>query len=88
MPNNITKVLTCNEVLYIQTPYMHEHVIVEGTTSSYTSDIHRMLELYSTYHGEKDPSLCGNLGRDIVQSRTVMHVLVGLTSFEAVQYIK
>ena len=74
--------------LYIQTPYMHEHVIVEGTTSSYTSDIRRMLELYSTYHDEKDPLLCGNLGRDIVQSRTVMHVLVGLTSFEAVQYIK
>ena len=76
--------LTCSVALYIQTPYMHEHVIVEGTTSSYISDIHRMLGLYSTYHDEKVPSLCDNLDRDIVQNHTVMHEPVDLASFEAV----
>ena len=76
--------LTCSVALYIQTPYMHEHVIVEGTTSSCISDTHQMHGLYSSYHVERAPSLYDNLDRDIVQNHTVMHEPVDLASFEAV----
>jgi hypothetical protein len=63
---------------------MHEHVIAEGTTSSYTSGTHQMHGSYSTYHAEKVPSHGDNSGRDIVRSHTVMHALVDLASSVAV----